>query len=99
MAKQYAVGVDLGGTKILAALVTRKGKLIAETKQPTGAEDGPTKIIERIADGVDKLLHVAEQSRYLRSASARPARSIPRRGSSSTRPIFQAGITCRSPSY
>lgn len=62
MAKKQTIGVDLGGTKIFAALITRKGKLLAETKQPTGAQDGPTKVIERIAESVETVLQVADVS-------------------------------------
>ncbi len=46
----YVIGMDLGGTKILAAVVDRKGQIVAEAKQKTKADKGPDAVIERIAE-------------------------------------------------
>jgi glucokinase len=46
----YHLGIDLGGTKILAAVVDEDGNLLAEAKKATRAEAGPEVVIERIAD-------------------------------------------------
>jgi glucokinase len=51
----FVVGVDLGGTKILAAVVDQQGKILAEVKRPTKPESGAEKIVQRIAETV----HVA----------------------------------------
>ncbi len=44
----YHLGVDLGGTKILAAVVNAQGKILGEAKRATHAEDGQEAVIERI---------------------------------------------------
>ena len=43
-----AIGVDLGGTKIHAAVVGPDGTVIAEHRLPTDVGGGPTKIVEDI---------------------------------------------------
>lgn len=47
--KQLYVGVDLGGTKILAGVFNPALKLLATAKTSTKADRGPGKVIERIA--------------------------------------------------
>ena len=39
-AATYVVGMDLGGTKILAAVVDQQGRITAESKFKTRAENG-----------------------------------------------------------
>lgn len=46
----YVIGMDLGGTKILAAVVDKQGQIVAEAKQKTKADQGPDAVIERIAE-------------------------------------------------
>jgi glucokinase len=48
-AGSYVVGMDLGGTKILAAIVDETGQIVAEAKLQTKAEKGPDAVIRRIA--------------------------------------------------
>ena len=50
--RELFVGIDLGGTKILAALVSRQGEVIAEAKAKTKAQRGPDGVIQRIAQTV-----------------------------------------------
>ena len=45
----YAVGIDLGGTNLKACLVRRGEGLCHSDRLPTGAEDGPDRVIERMA--------------------------------------------------
>src|SRR5215212_4793482 len=45
----YYVGVDLGGTKILAGVFDAKFECLARTKISTKAERGPEGVIERVA--------------------------------------------------
>jgi glucokinase len=56
--KQVFVGVDLGGTKILAGVFTPQLKLTASAKSSTKSERGPKAVIERIArvvrDAIDE---------------------------------------------
>jgi glucokinase len=53
MAKEAAdkpvVGVDLGGTKVLAGVVDRDYKVLATAKRPTKGETGVDAVVERIA--------------------------------------------------
>jgi glucokinase len=56
---EHYVGVDLGGTKILAGVFDDKLNCLARTKMSTKAERGPEEVIERIArcvrDAVDEF--------------------------------------------
>jgi len=55
---EYLVGVDLGGTKILAGVFTTSLKIIGRSKMSTKAERGSESVIDRIAhcvqDAVDE---------------------------------------------
>lgn len=55
-ARSWVVGVDLGGTKILAGLGDTEGNIRAELKVATRAEEGPEKVVGRIAQAVCELL-------------------------------------------
>src|SRR5262245_35394147 len=59
MSNGYWLGVDLGGTKILAGLFDDNLKLLARSKNPTGAEGGPSSVVARIEHGVDAVLREA----------------------------------------
>ena len=54
-AGQYAVGVDLGGTMIKAALVERGRGFVRELVCETEAERGPEHVLDRIADLVRSI--------------------------------------------
>ena len=60
MADGYWIGVDLGGTKILAGLFDDSLKLLARAKQPTGAEGGPAGVFARIGQAVDAVVREAK---------------------------------------
>lgn len=44
-----AIGIDLGATKIAAALVNERGRVLAASNVLTGAADGPALVLDRIA--------------------------------------------------
>ena len=46
----YYLGVDLGGTNIASAVVTREGELLGRASIPTGLPDSAEHIAERIAE-------------------------------------------------
>jgi glucokinase len=49
----YVAAVDLGGTKILAAIVAPDGRIVARAKKKSGAKSrDPGPVIDRIADSV-----------------------------------------------
>ncbi len=52
MSEQHSpvVGVDLGGTKILAAVVDREGRIVARLKHKTRAERGPEAVIAHLVE-------------------------------------------------
>jgi glucokinase len=49
------LGVDLGGTKLLAALVDDEGRLVRTAHRPTGAETGPARVLDLVADALAEL--------------------------------------------
>jgi glucokinase len=53
------LGIDLGGTKILAVVADRKGRILGEAKQPTKGRQGPDAVIERMADTARQALRRA----------------------------------------
>ncbi len=52
----HYIGVDIGGTKIAAALVTPTGKIIGRVKTPTPKKAKPREIYQCVIDGIDDLL-------------------------------------------
>lgn len=58
--KDYFVGVDLGGTKILAGVFTRDLKCVGRYKLSTKAHRGPDSVIERIARCVRDVVDECE---------------------------------------
>ena len=56
---QYAVGIDLGGTMIKAALVEREEGLVHELSVSTEAVFGPSHVLDRIAQAVRQVSEFA----------------------------------------
>ena len=56
MSTGHWLGVDLGGTKILAGLFDDDLKLLARSKQPTAAETGPVGVVANVAKAVDAVV-------------------------------------------
>ena len=48
----YVVGVDMGATKVLIALVDGEGRILARKKRSTQPEKGPDRCIDRMVDGI-----------------------------------------------
>jgi glucokinase len=59
MSNGYWLGVDLGGTKILAGLFDDDLKLLARSKQPTSPESGPAGVVANLAKAVDAVVREA----------------------------------------
>lgn len=53
---EYIITIDLGGTKILSALLNSENKIIGRIKQPTDATKGANFIVKSIVESIDKLL-------------------------------------------
>jgi glucokinase len=60
--KEYLVGVDLGGTKILAGVFTTSLKCVGRSKMSTKAERGQESVIERIAHCVQDAIDECDLS-------------------------------------
>lgn len=56
MAAKYIISVDLGGTKILSALINSRNEIVARVKIPTNVEDGKRLLVKSIAESVKEIL-------------------------------------------
>jgi glucokinase len=53
----YVLGIDLGGTKVLAGVVDPKtGRVLSAAKKRSRAEHGPTDLVERLEEAAQKAL-------------------------------------------
>ena len=50
------LAIDLGGTKIIAAIISDDGRIIAKERYLTLADEGPQSVIKRLFSAVDQLL-------------------------------------------
>ena len=54
--KKYSVGIDLGGTKILTALVDRTtGEVLGTVKKKTKKDKGPKNIVRKMIESIEEL--------------------------------------------
>ena len=51
MGEQRAIGIDLGGTKILAGVVDRAGKIIRSVERPTPLRKRPPESYGLVVEG------------------------------------------------
>ena len=56
------IGVDMGGTKILSAVVNASGNILATAKLPTQAKDDTSIVIDRISDCIKEAFKKSEVS-------------------------------------
>jgi len=55
--KKYSVGIDLGGTKILIALVEKaSGDVVGFVKKKIKKDKGPKNITKKLIEGIDELI-------------------------------------------
>lgn len=55
--KKYSIGIDLGGTKILIALINREtGEVLHHVKKKTRKDKGSENIIKKMTRGIEELL-------------------------------------------
>ncbi|HWR98677.1 MAG TPA: ROK family protein, partial [Candidatus Methanoperedens sp.] len=52
MGREFAIGMDLGGTNLRVAAIGREGGVAALHREETGAREGPEPVIERIVAAV-----------------------------------------------
>ena len=60
------IGIDLGGTKIEAILLSSTNKVVERTRIPTNQQDGYEAIIERIINLTKKVRSKAKQEKTMR---------------------------------
>jgi glucokinase len=56
------VGIDLGGTKILAAVVDKNGEIVAKSKKSTPVAEGAFVVIDHMAEAVHRALEKIDAS-------------------------------------
>lgn len=55
--KKYSIGIDLGGTKILIALIEKEsGNILGYVKKKTKKDKGPKNIKRKMLEGIEELL-------------------------------------------
>ncbi|HLC16657.1 MAG TPA: ROK family protein [Thermodesulfovibrionia bacterium] len=59
----FSVGIDLGGTKLLACLIDENWQVKEEVKKKTRPERGPQAVVERIVEVVDALIEKSGQTK------------------------------------
>lgn len=52
---QFAIGIDIGATKIASALISEAGEVIASSQVLTGAEEGMQAVFDRVAGQIQEL--------------------------------------------
>jgi glucokinase len=61
MADQFALGLDFGGTKVLAAVINvTTGEVLASSKKRTKATDGPDELIARLVSSSESAIKGAK---------------------------------------
>ena len=55
--KQYAIGIDIGGTNLKGAVMDRAGEYQHLVRIPTEAEKGGTKLLENILGMIENLIN------------------------------------------
>src|SRR5512139_2774056 len=55
MTDSLAIGIDLGATKIAAALITNTGEVLAAEQIGTKASDGFEAVIDRVAESIERV--------------------------------------------
>lgn len=54
--EKFYIGIDLGGTNVVAVIVDKKGKIYGQIQFPTQGEKGPEFVIKNISDNIKNLI-------------------------------------------
>ena len=76
----YAIGVDLGGTHLRAALVDSDGNMVAHQRIQTHAHEGPDAVIQRILQLVEQICSSHPQASVIGVGIAAPGPLDPQSG-------------------
>ena len=60
--KNYVIGIDLGGTKISAAIADLNGNVIFQTTLPTNAQEGEEAVLGRMISVIETLLEKSNKT-------------------------------------
>ncbi len=75
--RRPVVAVDLGGTKIIAALVSPEGRMLLEQRMPTDAYAGLDIVVQRLCSAIDLVISQSRlKSSELRGISIAAAGSM-----------------------
>jgi glucokinase len=80
MAEQCVIGFDMGGTKMIAAVVDASSRIVGRARERTGAEDGPEAVYERVVAAIRGALEKARKPRIKAIGIAAPGPLDRRRG-------------------
>ncbi|MEK3782055.1 ROK family protein [Paenibacillus sp. FSL K6-1566] len=58
---EYAIGVDIGGTKVQFAVVNRQGEIVSRYLVPTEADKGAGQLMDKLLSGIDRMMNAAQQ--------------------------------------
>ena len=59
--KKYSIGVDLGGTKVLCAIIEKEtNKILFEVKKKTKKEKGNEKVTDKLFEALDELFKISD---------------------------------------
>ncbi|WP_035155549.1 ROK family protein [Cohnella thermotolerans] len=53
---EWAIGVDLGGTKMQFAAIDRQGRIGHRHRVPTNAKAGPQQVMDRMLEGIGRMM-------------------------------------------
>ena len=59
----FVVGIDLGGTNLKTAILSRDKKILAKDSRPTDADDGPDAVINAMVDAATDVIREAKVDR------------------------------------
>src|SRR5919206_3079218 len=54
--QNFAIGIDLGATKIASVIIAEDGQVFASAQVATEATDGMAAVMDRLADQIQELL-------------------------------------------
>ena len=88
----YAIGIDLGGTRIRGALLTQDGTILARTTAPTPATQGADAVVSAIAAIVREVAQAVRSESVLGIGLSAPGPLDPEKGLALATPTI-AGFT------
>ena len=72
MTLRRAIGIDIGGTRLRAALVAEDGAILSRAETPTAAQAGPEAVVAQIAALAAEVAPVAERDGLLGAGISSP---------------------------